>query len=176
MYFREVVASLYAWDLLDEGLEPMLDVLQEETLTNSAYLVALMHDEKRPLTDFYYPHNPRRKVYWTEDSRAYWRPNPKMYEHSRIQPLPSDNAELQGHDWLQELIDGSRRRNMTVGAELSHTWVDRNARAANWPTLPSVTFSAIVSTSKSVLTTRMCVPMASPCMWTWRRTMTSTIS
>lgn len=125
MYFREIVASLYAWDLLDEGLEQILDVLQEETLTNSTYLVALMHDEKRPLTDFYYPHNPKRKVYWTEDSRAYWRPNPKMYDHSRIKPRLSDNPELQGRDWLQELIDGSRRRNMSVGAELSHTWVDK---------------------------------------------------
>ena len=125
MYWREVVASLYAWDLLDEGLEPMLDFLEAETLTNSTYLVALMHDEKRPLTDFYYPHNPRRKVYWTEDSRAYWTPRPESYERSRIKPRLSDNAELQGRDWLQELIDASRRRGMTVGAELSHTWVDK---------------------------------------------------
>jgi hypothetical protein len=125
MYWREVVASLYAWDLLDEGLDHILDVLQEETLTNSTYLVALMHDEKRPLTDYYYPHNPKRKVYWTEDSRAYWRPNPRTYANSRIKPRTTDNAELQGRDWLQELIDGSRRRGMTVGAELSHTWVDK---------------------------------------------------
>ena len=84
-----------------------------------------MHDEKRPLTDFYYPHNPRRKVFWTEDSRAYWTPNPESYERSRIKPRLSDNSELQGRDWLQELIDASRRRGMTVGAELSHTWVDK---------------------------------------------------
>src|SRR5579884_4460032 len=125
MYWREVVASLYAWDLLDEGLDHILDVLQAETLTNSTYLVALMHDEKRPLTDFYYPHNPRRKVYWTVDSRAYWNPNPDSYRGSRIKPRLSDNPELKGHDWLQELIVGSRRRGMTVGAELSHTWVDK---------------------------------------------------
>ncbi len=129
MIWREVVASLYAWDLLDEGLEQMLDVLQRETLTNSTYLVALMHDEKRPLTDFYYPHNPRRKVYWTEDSRAYWRPNPDSYRTSRIKPRLSDNEELQGRDWLQELIDGSRRRGMTTGAELSHTWLDKQRAA-----------------------------------------------
>lgn len=125
MYWREVIASLYAWDLLDEGIEHVLDVLEKETLTNSTYLVALMHDEKRPLTDFYYPHNPKRKVYWTEDSRAYWRPNPESYAQSRIKPRLSDNPELQGRDWLQELIDASRRRGMTVGAELSHTWVDK---------------------------------------------------
>lgn len=125
MYWREVVASLYAWDLLDEGVEHILDVLERETLTNSTYLVALMHDEKRPLTDFYYPHNPQRKVYWTEDSRAYWTPSHQAYENSRIKPRTTDNPELQGRDWLQELIDASRRRGMIVGAELSHTWVDK---------------------------------------------------
>jgi hypothetical protein len=125
MYWREVVASLYAWDLLDERLEHILDILVRETLTNSTYLVALMHDEKRPLTDHYYPHNPKRKVYWTEDSRAYWVPHAESYRGSRIKPRTTDNPALQGRDWLQELIVGSRRRGMTVGAELSHTWVDK---------------------------------------------------
>lgn len=125
MIFQEVTSSLYAWDLLDEGTERILDLLQEHTLTNSTYLVALMHDEKRPLTDYYYPHNPRRKVYWTEDSRAYWKPNPDNYAHSRIKPRLSERDELRHHDWLQELIDASRRRGMTVGAELSHTWIDK---------------------------------------------------
>ena len=125
MYWKEIVASLYPWDLLDEGLDAILDVLERDALVNSTYLVALMHDEKRPLTDFYYPHNPRRKVYWTEDSRAYWTPNPDAYKESRIKPRPSDNPELQNRDWLQELVAGSRARGMTVGAELSHTWVDK---------------------------------------------------
>ena len=125
MFWKEVVASLYPWDLLDEGLEHILDLLERETLTNSTYLVALMHDEKRPLTDFYYPHNPKRRVYWTEDSRAYWPFDPKAYRRSRIKPRSTDNLELQGRDWLQELIIGSRARGMTVGAELSHTWVDK---------------------------------------------------
>ena len=125
MYWREVVASLYAWDLLDEGVEAILDVLERETLTNSTYLVALMHDEKRPLTDFYYPHNPKRKIYWTEDSRAYWVPNPDAYAGIRVQPRTTAYEELQGQDWLQVLIKASRQRGMTVGAELSHTWVDK---------------------------------------------------
>ena len=132
MIWREVVASLYAWDLLDEGLDHILDVLQRETLTNCTYLVALMHDEKRPLTDFYYPHNPRRKVYWTEDSRAYWHPNPDAYRHSRIKPRLSDNEELRDRDWLYALIDGSRARGMGTGAELSHTWLDKERAASEF--------------------------------------------
>lgn len=125
MYWKEVVASLYAWDLLDEGLDNILDVLQEQARVNSTYLVALMHDEKRPLTDFYYPHNPKRTVFWTEDSRAYWSVSPEAYQQSRIKPLKSDYDALKDVDWLQELIDGSRSRGMSVGAELSHTWVDK---------------------------------------------------
>jgi hypothetical protein len=133
MYFREVATSLYAWDLLDEGVERILDNVQELALSNSTYLVALMHDEKRPLTDFYYPHNPRRLVYWTEDSRAYWQPNPAAYSQSRVQPRLTDNDELKGRDWLQELIDASRRRNMYTGAELSHTWIDKERVKEEFP-------------------------------------------
>jgi len=33
MYWREVVASLYSWDLLDEGLDAILDTLEQETRT-----------------------------------------------------------------------------------------------------------------------------------------------
>lgn len=133
MYFREVATSLYAWDLLDEGVERILDNVQQHALSNSTYLVALMHDEKRPLTDFYYPHNPRRLVYWTEDSRAYWQPNAAAYQHSRVKPRLSDNEELQGQDWLQLLIDASRKRNMYTGAELSHTWIDKERVKQEFP-------------------------------------------
>jgi hypothetical protein len=50
MNWREAVASLYAWDLLDEELAHLLDVPQRETLANSVYLVAFRH-EKRPQPD-----------------------------------------------------------------------------------------------------------------------------
>jgi hypothetical protein len=40
-HFSEVSASLYAWDLAAEGIEPVLETLHETTGANSAYLVAL---------------------------------------------------------------------------------------------------------------------------------------
>ena len=131
MYFREVTSSLYAWDLLDEGIEPILDVLQKETLTNSTYLVALMHDEKRPLTDYYYPHNPRRHIGPRTRGPTGGR-IPIATPRSRIKPRPSDRSELKERDWLQELVDASRRRDMTVAAELSHTWVDKERTAGEF--------------------------------------------
>ena len=56
MFFSEISGSLYAWDLADEGIEQILDNLQEMTGCNSTYLIGLMHHEKRPLTDYFYPH------------------------------------------------------------------------------------------------------------------------
>jgi hypothetical protein len=39
----EISASLYAWDLHDEGIERILDNLQEMAILNSVYLIVLMH-------------------------------------------------------------------------------------------------------------------------------------
>ena len=66
----EVSASLYAWDLHDEGIERILDNLQEMAAVNSVYLVALMHYERRPLTSPRFPHNPARTMWQAEDSRG----------------------------------------------------------------------------------------------------------
>lgn len=40
MFFSEISASPYAWDLADEGVERILDNLQEMTGANSTYLIA----------------------------------------------------------------------------------------------------------------------------------------
>ena len=128
MFFSEISGSLYAWDLADEGIERILDNLQEMTACNSTYLIALMHHEKRPLTDYFYPHNPVRKTYCPEDSRAYFQPDGKFY--GRIKPRTSDRDFLKDTDWLQVLIDAARKRGLKTGVELSHTLID-SERAQN---------------------------------------------
>lgn len=122
MFFSEISASLYPWDLADEGVERILDNLESMTGCNSVYLIALMHHEKRPLTDFFYPHNPVRKTYCPEDSRAYWQPDPAFYD--RIVPLASERDLLKERDWLAELIEAARARGLKTGVELSHTLLD----------------------------------------------------
>lgn len=123
--FSEIAASLYAWDLRDEGVAPICDTLAETSAVNSVYLVALMHHEKRPLTDFYYPHNPRRKTYFPEDSRAFWRPRMERYRDSQIKPLTSEREDLKGTDWLEMLVSEGRKRGWKTGAEISHTVLDK---------------------------------------------------
>ena len=130
--FKEIAASLYAWDLLDEGLEPIMETLKETANVNSLYLVALMHHEKRPLTDFYYPHNPKRKTYFPEDSRVYWQPHPDSYRESKIKPLSSDRDDLKKTDWLASLVKAARTAGWKTGAEVSHTVLDKERAAGEF--------------------------------------------
>jgi hypothetical protein len=119
----EVSASLYAWDLHDEGIEKILDNLQEMSTVNSVYLVGLMHPEKRPLTSAVFPHNPVRQTWTAEDARVYWHPDPKRY--GRIKPRLSDHDWLNKTDWVKLLVEAARKRGLRTGVELSHALVDR---------------------------------------------------
>jgi hypothetical protein len=118
----EVSASLYAWDLHDEGIEKILDNLQQMAAVDSVYLVALMHYERRPLTSSEFTHNPVRKMWQAEDSRAYWLPDMKRY--GRIQPRLSDFDWLNRTDWLRTLVEAARKRGLRTGVEISHTVLD----------------------------------------------------
>jgi hypothetical protein len=119
----EVSASLYAWELHDEGVENVLDNLQKMAAVNSVYLVAVMHPEKRPLTSDAFPHNPVRKTWMAEDSRAYWHPDLSRY--GRIKPKLSDFDWLNQTDWVKTLNTAARKRGIKTGAEISHTVVDK---------------------------------------------------
>jgi hypothetical protein len=118
----EVSASLYAWDLHDEGVEKILDNLQQMAAVDSVYLIALMHYERRPLTSAEFPHNPVRKMFQAEDSRVYWLPEMKRY--GRIKPRLSDFDWLNRTDWLRTLIEAARKRGLRTGVEISHTVID----------------------------------------------------
>lgn len=131
MALNEIAASLYAWDLHDEGAEHCLDVLQSRAEVNSAYLVGLMHEEKRPLHARFYPHNPVRRYYIPEDSRAYWQPD--LARYGRIKPMVTEREFLVGTDWLDELIGAARARGMRTGCEVSHTILDAGHARASFP-------------------------------------------
>ncbi|HVU22535.1 MAG TPA: hypothetical protein VHE13_00315 [Opitutus sp.] len=119
----EVSASIYAWELHDEGVERVLDNLQQMAGVNSVYLLGIMHPELRPYGDPAFPHNPVRKTWMAEDTRCYWHPEWKRY--GRVKPRLSDYAWLSDTDWLRVLTDAARKRGLRVGMELSHSLIDR---------------------------------------------------
>ncbi len=122
----EVSASLYAWELHDEGVERVLDNLQGMAAVNSVYLIGVMHPERRPFREGNFPHNPARQTWMAEDARCYWQPDLKKY--GRIKPRLSDNDWLNGTDWARVLADAARKRGLKFGIEQSHALVDK-ARA-----------------------------------------------
>jgi len=119
----EVSASLYAWDLHDEGVERALDNLQGMAAVNSVYLLGVMHPERRPFGGGVFPHNPVRPTWTAEDARCYW--HPEFARYGRIKPRLSDHAWLNQTDWLRTLVDAARRRGIKVGVENSHALVDK---------------------------------------------------
>lgn len=124
MRWKELTTGIYPWDIHDEGMDRILDNLQGLAGNNAAYMLALMHHEKRPLHANYYPHNPARKRYIAEDSRCYFTLHEDAYKHSRIKPLGSDRDFLKGTDWLEIFVNALRKRGMKTGAEISHTPLD----------------------------------------------------
>jgi hypothetical protein len=128
----EIAASLYPWDIHDEGIESILDNLQRESLVNSVYLVGLMHPERRPNPrKAEFTHNPVRKSYMGEDSRAYW--NPNLEQYGRITPERSDHDFLRDTDWLEILVNEATRRNIRRGLEISHTIISASTAVAEYP-------------------------------------------
>lgn len=123
----EVAASVYAWELHDEGVERVLDNLQQMAAVNAVYLVGVMHPEMRPFGGDTFPHNPVRKNWQAEDARCYWHPEWRRY--GRVKPRLSDFAWLNETDWLHVLVSAARKRGLKVGVELSHALVDRERMA-----------------------------------------------
>ena len=124
MIIKEIAASLYAWDLADEGIDAIVDKLVEHSSVNSIYLVGVMHYEKRPLTSLFYTQNPKRKWYAPENSRVYYRMDMDSFKNTKLKPQFSEREFLKHTDWLDVLTECARRRGLKTGAEISHTFYD----------------------------------------------------
>jgi hypothetical protein len=124
MIIKEVSASLYPWDLADEGADQVVDNLVRRCNVNSLYLIGIMHYEKRPLTSLFFTHNPNRKYYLPEDSHVYYRLDMKSFDNTPMKPSFAEDDFLKGIDWLDVLIKEARSHGMRAGIELSHTVYD----------------------------------------------------
>ncbi|MDF2959633.1 MAG: hypothetical protein K0S39_1368 [Paenibacillus sp.] len=135
MFIKEVAASLYPWDLHDEGADHCIDTLSEHANVNSVYLVGIMHKEKRPLRGLYYPHNPKRKFYTPEDSCVYYRLDQADFADTPLKPIYSSVDFLKDTDWLEVLIESARSKKKKVGVEISHTIFDAKVAKRDFPYL-----------------------------------------
>jgi hypothetical protein len=72
---------VYAWDLLDEGIDHALDVMQQRGGITGINLATVYHAGK-----FLLVHNPRRRVIFPRSGTLYFRPDRAWYGKLRIQP------------------------------------------------------------------------------------------
>jgi hypothetical protein len=126
----EISASVFPWDLADEGMEKVLDNLQEMAGVNSVYLCNLS-EEVRPFRGGEYTHNPVRKSYKCEDSHIYWPPDKQYY--GKIQPLRTQRDFLAGTDWVGEFIKATGKRGMKSGVEFFHGFIDQDRLENQFP-------------------------------------------
>ena len=133
MIIKEVAASLYPWDLADEGIDRCAENLVSRSGVNSIYLVGIMHHEKRPLTSLFYTHNSKRKFYAPENSRVYYRMDEANFKGTPLKPLYSEREFLKGKDWLDELTKYGRSHKLKAGAEISHTFYDTEIARSKFP-------------------------------------------
>lgn len=84
---------VYAWDLWEEGIGPVVDRLRGAGL-NAVSLATAYHAGK-----FLRPHAPEKKIWFPEDGTVYFRPDARCY--GRLTPQPA--AMLDHFDALSEL-------------------------------------------------------------------------
>src|SRR5438309_2362545 len=98
----------YPWDLLDEGLDSALGRIADAGLNGVGVAAAYHH--LRALC----PHNPKRAVYHAEGGVVYFRPEPRFFEESRIQPILSEMAAES--DPLAAICEAAAKRGLKVHA------------------------------------------------------------
>jgi len=101
----------YLWDVLDEGIDTVVEDVGEIAGCNDISLAVTYHSVK-----CYLPHNPKRKIYFGEDGVTYFRPNMGLYRDLLIKPRVSNLVEQQDEDVLEKLIERAQAAGLTVSA------------------------------------------------------------
>ena len=97
---------IYPWDLLDEGINHVLDTIVDAGFASISIAVSY-HSGK-----FLRPHGRTQRVYFCEDGVVYFRPNLRKYRESEIKPVPSILVEDDNH--LTEIVSASADRGLDV--------------------------------------------------------------
>jgi hypothetical protein len=85
---------MFAWDLADEGIDPVMGWAADSGLT------ALQIAGSYHAGWFLHPHNPRHRAYMPEDGCVYFQPAPELYEATILKPkVASVCAQT---DWMRE--------------------------------------------------------------------------
>lgn len=102
--------SIYAFasDLHDEGLDHVLDNVQDRAGLGGVTVAAAYHEGRDV-----FPHNPVRKVRFLESGAVFFWPDPERWRDVRLRPPASELAEA---DVLPRLCSAAAERGLRVNA------------------------------------------------------------
>lgn len=115
----------YPWDVLDEGIDQVLENIHVRGGVDGILLALSYHTGM-----FFLPHNPKRKLYYPRPS-LYFQPDQKRYANLKIKPIVNDLAEAQ-------LLGALRSRTAAHGMELN-AWAVCLHNSALGTTFPECT-------------------------------------
>ena len=108
----------YPWDILDDGVDSLLDGIIEHIGANGVFTPASYYMEEAAA--FWWggvmPHNKRIHRYFPEDGRCYFMPSEKYYKDTKIKPERTIDPMLEGFDNLRVLEDATHKRGMKLDA------------------------------------------------------------
>ena len=99
---------LFAQDVVDEGIDVVLDRLRDAGLGGVTMAAAYHHSRD------VFPHNPRHKVVYLEGGTTYFHPDLSRYAGTRLKPKAA--AIAAAGDPLAALVAAANRRQMHVAA------------------------------------------------------------
>jgi hypothetical protein len=105
----ETTAFAFATDLVDEGMDAVLDNVSKRGELGGITMAAAYHHGRDV-----FPHNPARKVHFLEGGTVFFRPDPNRYKGRVLQPLVS--ALAQQTDVLADLCHDASARSLRVRA------------------------------------------------------------
>ncbi len=128
----------FPWDLADEGVDRALDNIQHVAGLNEVALAVSFS-----AATFFLPHNPKRKVYFGEDSVVFFEPDATKYTETAIRPRVSELVT--GPNYFRKMAEWIRERGLGLttwivyapNQHLARTypqWTTRDALGNSYPT------------------------------------------
>ena len=98
---------IYPWDMMDEGIEPVLNTILERGGIHGINIAMHYHSGM-----FLLPHNPRHKLYYPTPG-VYFEPDTKRYAGQKMQPIINP---LASSSFLKSLRKETKSRGMEMSA------------------------------------------------------------
>jgi hypothetical protein len=124
-----VTGGLFAFpvDILDEGVDKVLDNVQHRAGLDGIALAAVYHDARDVL-----PHSPQRAVYYHHPGAVAFHPNMRLYDGMAIQPILSETAR--DIDVVNLVQNAADRRGIRVDAWVNLLHCDRGREVVDYTT------------------------------------------